>query len=222
MRKIYLLVIGMCFGCAYGQDDSKFSISSYIGPNMNFAATNFEEVQGPQPAKYYYNKRLLGYAIGLEGRYQISKRLSILAGYQFSSNRRVVSYDSLFNQQTYLFIYNVNLYQNDNNYYGGLEYNRQKGKNIWGIAAGMMYASYKIQDIELIYFDNTIAFNERNSKNAGLNSFGSFAGFKYARQIEPCLKIGLQSRLFFDISNGEFTQLTFTPSVTYTFSKKKK
>lgn len=55
-----------------------------------------------------------------------------------------------------------------------------------------------------------------------MNELGVYVGFQYSRKINTHFNIGVQSRLFYEVTTGILSQVTLTPTLTYQFSKSKR
>jgi hypothetical protein len=195
----------------------RFSISVHAGPNGNFFVRSYDEGGGPSGLRFY-KKNFIGFAFETEGKFLINKRSWLTGGYLYSNNTRVVNFNATQN--------GIDINTNDwtirhreNKFYVGYErqiLERVRGLNMVG---GIFYSTYKQQEIELA--GNYALYWERTWKNARLNDAGVYAGLHYERNIDTHFKLGIQSRLYFNVTSVIFEQMTLTPTLTYTFSKKK-
>lgn len=195
----------------------RFSLSAHAGPNGNFFVRSYDEVGGPAGLRYY-KKDFIGFVFEGEGKFALNQRSWLLGGYLHSKNSSVVNVNTGQNG-IYVLVIDWTITHRENKFYAG--YERQLSKKLPGLNGvfGLYYGTVKQQ--EIAFEGNTAMFWERGWKNAGLNDAGVFAGLHFERNIDTHFKLGIQSRLYFNVTAVIFEQMTLTPTLTYTFSKKK-
>jgi hypothetical protein len=85
------------------------------------------------------------------------------------------------------------------------------------IEGGAFYSRTVQQEIEIIGADINIW--ERKFSNANLNELGAYLGIAYRYPIDRHFELGIQSRIFYEISSQILAQVTLTPTLTYRFGK---
>lgn len=195
--------------------DSRFTIEANFGLNGNFFVTSYDEISGPQPHTYFYNKNFLGTIGGLELAYRIGKKSSIIAGYSRSVNAGKKNFSGLVgNVEVYIYDFKIRHYNNI--YYAGYKYllNKKKIKFSTDIGPVLIYYSQQNISIEGVDF---IGITENNFKNSNSVEGGIFAGIHLSKSIDKHFELGLKVRGYYLISVASFEALTLTPTLSYTF-----
>lgn len=203
---------------AYCQDLGKFSLSANFGLNGNFFVRSYDELDGPTGVTSFLKKDFIGKAGGIELIYHLNNRSELLLGYTHSENKRVVTYSENFGN-VQLLINDFTIRHLENIFH--FSYKRVLFKKIINLKGelGIFYSRTIQQEIDI--YPNVIVFQERKFSNANFNEGGAFIGLQYSKLIDKHFELGIQSRLFYEISSDILAQITFTPTLTYHFSKLK-
>jgi hypothetical protein len=221
-RKI-IFQIFLCifpFVSSFSQESSRISLSANFGINGNFFVRSYGDPGGPVNKTIFYEKDFIGIAGGADLRYKINSRSGLGLGYMRSQNKKDINYDDSFNS-IYLRIMDFNIRHIENIFQ--FYYERNVFKKIKGLdfQIGIFYTRTIQQEIELANYANSIFLDERNFKNSRLNELGAFFGVHYSKQIDTKFELGIQSRIYYEISSDILAQITLTPTLTYHFSKPK-
>jgi hypothetical protein len=198
------------------QEHGRIALSANFGLNGNFFVRSYDE---SGPGIHFYNKNFIGTSGGAELKYQLNRRSNIVLGYMQSNNKRVVDLYGTNNNIT-LNIWSFTIRHTEHIFYAGYEHNLFKQTPGLSIQGGIYYVKPVQQEIEL--YDNSINIWERKQSNARLNELGVYIGFQYSRKIDTHFDLGVQSRLFYEVTSGILSQVTLTPTLTYHFSKSKR
>jgi hypothetical protein len=195
--------------------DSRFTLEVNYGLNGNFFVTSYDEISGPQPHTYFYNKNFLGTIGGGELAYRISKKSSIIAGYSRSVNAGKKNFSGLVgNAEVYINDFKIRHYNNF--YYAGYKYLLNKKKIEFSIDIGPVLVYSSSQDI-IIEGADFIGITESNFKNSNSVEGGLFAGIHLSKSIDKHFELGLKVRGYHLISVASFEALTLTPTLSYKF-----
>jgi hypothetical protein len=215
-----LLSIMMHAPC-FGQQNARFSLSASYGPQLNFFASDFDEVSGPQPHQYFYNKKTLGTIAGLELRYELKGRSFLELGYHRSVNKAAVNYFTNLNGVDIL-IEDFNLRYINNFFQLGYGQRFKRKKSAWTGEMGLVYLTTADQSIlydGAVLGGPVLEIEERNLANSGMEELGVFAGFAWELPIDTKLYFSLRARGYYLVSINFFEALTFTPVLRYRFGK---
>ncbi len=195
----------------------RFSLSVHAGPNGNFFVRSYDEGQ-LQGGVEFLKKNFIGFVFEGEAKYALNARSRLMGGYMYSINTRSVSTRQN-SGGVNIVLEDWTIRHRQNSFYLG--YEREIAKKLKGLNAlmGLYYATYKQEEITIT--SGNAQFIERNFQNAELNDAGVFVGLHFERNIDPHVKLGIQSRFYFNVTSAIFEQMTLTPTLTYTFSKKK-
>lgn len=218
MKKIILLfnIYLIPFTPSVAQDNSRFSISINYGLNGSFFVRSYDE---SGPGIHFYNKNFIGTSGGAELKYRLNKRSTIALGYMESNNKRVADFYGTNNNIT-LNIWSFTIRHTEHIYYAGYEHNLFKHNPGLRLQVGIYYVKPVQQEIEVT--NNSINIWERKKSNAHLNDLGVYLGFQYSRKIDTHFDLGVQSRIFYEVTTGILSQVTLTPTLAYHFSKSKR
>ncbi len=214
--KFLCLLLSFGFSNIHGQE-KRFSLSAHAGPNGNFFVRSYDEGQ-IQGGVEFLKKNFIGFVFEGEAKYALNARSWLIGGYMYSNNTRSVSTRQN-SSGVNIIVENWTIRHRQNSFYLG--YEREISKKLKGLNAlmGLYYATYKQEEITIT--SGNAVFFERNLQNAGFNDAGAFVGLHFERNIDPHVKLGIQSRLYFNVTSAMFEQMTLTPTLTYTFSKKR-
>lgn len=195
----------------------RFSLSAHAGPNGNFFVRGYDEGQ-TQGGVEFLKKNFIGFVFEGEAKYGLNDRSWLMGGYMYSNNTRSISTRQN-SSGVSIILEDWTIRHRQNSFYLG--YEREITKKLKGLNAlvGLFYATFKQEEITIA--SGNAEFYERNLQNAGLNDAGVFVGLHFERNIDPHVKLGIQSRLYYNVTAPTFEQMTLTPTLTYTFSKKK-
>jgi len=195
----------------------RFSLSVHAGPNGNFSVRRINEATGQQIGDFS-KKNFIGLVFETEAKFALNERSWLLGGYMRSKNSREINYSQNASGVNVI-IEDFTISSKENKFYVGFE--REISRKIRGLNAlvGAFYSTYEDESIQVGLRDVNVY--ERNVHNAGFNDLGAFVGLHYERKIDTHFKFGIQSRVYFNITAVYFEQVTLTPTLTYTFSKKK-
>jgi hypothetical protein len=220
MKKlIFFIILSFSNFLTFSQDLGKFSLSANFGLNGNFFVRSYDELGGPTGVTSFLKKDFVGKAGGIETIYHLNKRSDLSLGYTHSENKSVVSYSENFNY-VQLLIKDFTIRHLENIFH--FSYKRVLFKKIAGLRGeiGIFYSRTIQQEIDIL--PNVIVFQERKFSNANFNEGGAFIGLQYAKKIDTHFELGIQSRLFYEISSDILAQITLTPTLAYHFAKSKK
>jgi hypothetical protein len=218
MRKIIINICICLIPCtaSLAQETGRIALSANFGLNGNFFVRSYDE---SGPGILFYKKNFVGVSGGTEIKYRLNRSSSLVLGYMESTNKRRVDFYGV-NNNIELYIQSFNIRHKEHIFYTGYERNLFRRHPDWKIQGGIYYVKLAQQEIELL--GNSIYIRELNTKNAGFNELGIFIGFQYSHAIDTHFDLGVQSRLFYEITTGILSQVTLTPTLTYHFSKSKR
>jgi hypothetical protein len=216
MKHLFLSIsLSLVFSLLFAQK-SKLSLEIDYGIQGNFFVRSYDEIGGPSPKTYFYNKHFLGSIGGIELKYKLNQRSGIGIAYARSVNSRQINYNGSFNT--------INLYISDfkishTDIFDQFYYERALLKKVpaFKCQVGLFYLRMNQQEIDLSNFSNTISFEERNYKNNKLEEGGAFFGIHYSKKIDSKFELGIKSRVYYLISTNEFEAITLTPTLSYSF-----
>jgi hypothetical protein len=197
---------------------SHFSISANFGVNGNFFVQSYRAEDPPQAAYRLYEKDFLGATGGIEIKYALSRKGSLLAGYARSVNSREGSFQGTRNGVN-VWIWDFTVQHRQNYFY--LAYERQLLKKLPGFRVQVALAYIRPQQQEIEIINNDVNIWERKQKNAKLNDVGAFIGFNRSWKIDTHFTFGIQVRYYQNLTSWMAEEITLTPALTYHFYSKK-
>jgi len=220
MKIITNLIFGFLFTsiATYAQSKNTVSLSVHYGANGNFFVQSYDEYGGPGNSISFYKKNFIGIAGGMELKYHINQYSNLQTGYMHSVNKRVINYT---NEPTLprIVIRDFSIRHFENIFYLGYERVFSKKQPFLFFQFGIFYSRTQQQEIDI--YSTSVIFDERNFSNSRLEEGGAYIGLHYSRKIDTHFELGIQSRLFYEISSNILAQITLTPTLTYHFSKPK-
>jgi hypothetical protein len=214
----FLLSIVSVISMKSQESRSKFSLSANFGVNGSFFVKSYRPEDGPPAAFRFYEKNFIGITGGIEGKYVLSNKGALIAGYTRSVNSREGSFTGTMNGVT-VWIWDFTLQHRENYFYAG--YERQLLKNRKGLRwqFAVFYERPQQQEIEIM--DNNVNIWERSFNNAKLNEIGAFVGLHQSWRLDPHFTIGIQARFFYILTALYASEITLTPTITYNFDRRK-
>jgi hypothetical protein len=215
----FIIQISICiifFAKSWAQEHGKFALSINYGVNGSFFVRSYSE---SGPGIQFYKKNFIGTSGGGELKYRLNKRSAIALGYMQSNNKRVVDFFGT-NNNISLDIWSFTIRHTEHIYYAGYEYNLLRHNVGLRLQGGGYYVKPVQQEIELT--SNRINIWERKKSNTHLNDLGVYMGVQYSHAIDTHFDLGVQSRIFYEVTTGILSQVTLTPTLIYHFSKSKR
>ena len=211
----------------YSQENkSRFSISAHYGPAYNFFVDYDREIN--KEDGYFIppvdvlggleliQKNRMGTIGGIQISYAFNKKNSISIGYTRELHIGKFRGDVILDNGTPVFVRDISL--RHLNEFFELNYKRTVGKSgNWFLSAGIYVLNPSQSEITIYPQQNFIDIRERNNKNSNLQEGGFSIGSEYYFYKSGKFQLGLNSKLYFTASTGEFETFTFTPILKYNF-----
>lgn len=214
LRLLLLSLLCLIGSHSNARQQGRLSVHASFGPQLNFFANSFNEADGPQPHRYFYNKKQLGSMAGIGLRYALNPSSYLTLEYNQSVNksRKNSSFDI---DNVAIDIDNFTLRYI--NHYFQLGYGRVFAKK-WSAELGIVYVTTTNQSITYdggTFGTNGLVIDETNLKKSGAEEGGFYAGLGWEHPIDTRLHLGLRLRGYYLVSIGFFEALSFTPTLRY-------
>jgi hypothetical protein len=203
---------------SFSQERGSFSLEANYGLQTNFFVNSYNE-DNPFAASFL-NKNMLGTIGGLNVRYHFNRKSAIFLAFDKSENTKEVNFNEIITGVEY-FINDFHLRHINHFFQLGYEHSVQAKKSKWNFSGGLVYLRPFQQEIDITALPPGIVIEERNFKSYGLEEGGVFIGIQHSWPIDNHFELGIRTKVFYLISVNTLEAITLTPTLTYTFHKKK-
>ncbi|MFY7900818.1 MAG: hypothetical protein ACOVNY_11585 [Chitinophagaceae bacterium] len=220
MNKVKLFFVIYFLFCLLNKTNSQFKNNVFVninyGLNGNFFVRSYDEVSGPVDKQYFYKKDFLGTIAGISLQYYFGKKTYVNVGYNRSINTGKKNYEGIINA-TNIYIRDFKLRHINNFYELGVGRNVHK-KGSLRAELGLVLLYDLKQTIAIENWDNYIAIDESNFKNANSVEGGFYFALNYRVKLDTKFDVGLQTKLYYLASVNEIEAFSFAPTLTYRFN----
>lgn len=223
----FRLLIIICFtSTMFAQDkSSRFSVSTHYGMAYNFFVDYDREINKENdifipPTDIFgryelIQKNKVGTIGGVQVSYTFNKRNSLSIGYTRELHVGKFRGEFILDNGTIIDVEDIKL--RHLNEFFELNYKRAIGNNNWYLTVGIYVLNPSQAEIDFNPVSNYISIEERNNDNSNLQEGGFSLGTEYLFYTSGNFDLGLNSKIYFTASTGEFETFTFTPILKYNF-----